>query len=48
MMAFSKPKLQRCCTAMTKKPLSMLYYDEKGNIMLGEIPDMSIEKCYCS
>ena len=48
LMAFKKPKVQRCCTPVAKEPLKLLYYNEDGGIMLGKIPNMTIQKCNCS
>ena len=41
-------KLQRCCTPTKKSSLQILYVTEDGNYNLGEIPEMTINRCSCS
>ena len=43
-----RPNQTRSCCVPTKyASLSMLYYDNSGNVVYSDVPDMEIRKCHC-
>uniref|UniRef100_H2YCS0 TGF-beta family profile domain-containing protein n=1 Tax=Ciona savignyi TaxID=51511 RepID=H2YCS0_CIOSA len=39
--------VKNCCVGKRMVPISMLYYDNEGNIIYSKVPDMEIIKCAC-
>lgn len=37
-----------CCTPAKMSPISMLYFDERGNIIYGTLSDMVVDRCGCA
>ena len=37
-----------CCTPSKMSPISMLYFDERGNIIYGTLSDMVVDRCGCA
>lgn len=37
-----------CCSPRRLSPISMLYYDDYENIVLGKLPEMIVEQCGCA
>lgn len=41
------PRAQRCCSPTRLNPLTLLYMNEHGDILQGELQGMSISSCGC-
>lgn len=37
-----------CCSPRKMTPMQLLYFDSQLNIVLGTIPNMIVEECFCS
>ncbi|ELV09239.1 inhibin beta E chain [Tupaia chinensis] len=37
-----------CCVPTARRPLSLLYLDQNGNVVKTDVPDMVVEACGCS
>ena len=37
-----------CCTPKKMKNLEMLYVDENNNVLVGNLPNMKVERCGCA
>jgi len=37
-----------CCSARRLTEISMLYFDEENNVVMGTLPGMKVEKCGCT
>lgn len=37
-----------CCAPVKFSPISMLYFDDSGNIVYGTLPGMVVDRCGCS
>ena len=39
--------VKRCCIANTFSPLNVLYFDERGNVVLKRIDNLLVHNCVC-
>lgn len=42
------PGVGPCCAPRKLSAISMLYFDENKNIILGTVPDMVVDRCGCA
>lgn len=42
------PEGTSCCVPTARRPLSLLYLDQNGNVVKTDVPDMVVEACGCS
>ncbi|XP_044539161.1 inhibin beta E chain [Gracilinanus agilis] len=42
------PSGPSCCVPTARRPLSLLYLDQSGNVVKTDVPDMVVEACGCS
>lgn len=36
-----------CCVPIRLRPMSMLYYDNKGRVVKSDVPNMIVDECGC-